>query len=148
MPAFDERRFFLRGVNVAYGLGRNGVPELITGAGPGGGPHVLVIDGTKLNQVSSAGQILPAAVLGSFYAYTPFFTGGVSVAAGDVNGDGVIDVITGAGPGGGPHVKVVDGIKLNDLSRVLLGGLDGLGKMANSPAALSASPGVPTRVIL
>jgi hypothetical protein len=108
--------FFLGGVNVAYGLGRNGVPELITGAGPGGGPHVLVIDGTKLNQVSSTGQILPSAVLGSFYAYDPAFTGGVSVAAGDVNGDGVIDVITGAGPGGGPHVKVVDGTKLNDLA--------------------------------
>jgi hypothetical protein len=106
---------FPGGVNVAFGLGNNGVPELITGAGPGGGPQVLVIDGTRLNQLLPNGQIAPSALLGGFYAYSPFFSGGVNVAAGDVNGDGVIDIITGAGPGGGPHVKVIDGTMLNQL---------------------------------
>jgi hypothetical protein len=44
----------------------------------------------------------------SFYAYDPAFVGGVSVASGDVTGDGISEVITGAGAGGGPHVRVID----------------------------------------
>lgn len=43
----------------------------------------------------------------SFFAYPAAFPGGVDVAAGDLSGDGVAELITGAGPGGGPHVLVL-----------------------------------------
>ena len=42
-------------------------------------------------------------------AYDPGFTGGVTVAMGDVNHDGFADLITATGPGGGPHIKVFSG---------------------------------------
>ncbi|MEY2471551.1 MAG: hypothetical protein QOK28_880 [Actinomycetota bacterium] len=78
--------------------GQSAQPEsvIVTGAGAGGGPHVEVWSD-------------PQTVIGSFYAYAPNFTGGVQVAAGDVNGDGYDDVVTGVGAGGGPHVKVFNG---------------------------------------
>ena len=73
----------------------DGLDEIVTGAGPGGDPHVVVR--------SLAGGT--ATILASFYAYELGLGGGVYVACGDVNGDGHADVITGAGAGGGPHVR-------------------------------------------
>jgi hypothetical protein len=41
----------------------------------------------------------------SFFAYDPAFLGGVTVAAADLTGDDVAEIISGAGPGGGQHVR-------------------------------------------
>src|SRR5204862_359769 len=47
--------------------------------------------------------------LRSFLAYDANFSGGVYVAAGDLNGDGKAEVVTGPGQGGGPHVRAFNG---------------------------------------
>jgi hypothetical protein len=88
---------FLGGVFVGTGdVNGDGRSDIISGAGPGTGAVVRIHDGRTQTEVRT------------FTAYSGF-TGGVRVAAGDVNGDGRDDIITGAGPGGGPHVKVFDG---------------------------------------
>ncbi|MCF7820183.1 MAG: hypothetical protein K9M44_01780, partial [Candidatus Pacebacteria bacterium] len=75
-------------------LNGDGTKEIITGAGQGGGPHVRVF--------SKDGKPL----IGGFFAYDRDFRGGVNVAVLDLNGDGTKEIITGAGQGGGPHVRV------------------------------------------
>ncbi|HET6574743.1 MAG TPA: FG-GAP-like repeat-containing protein [Fimbriiglobus sp.] len=75
----------------------DGVPDLIGGAGPGGGPAVRVLDGTT------------QAVLANFFAFEPTFTGGVFVAAADLDGDGKAEVVVTPDRGGGPVVAVFDG---------------------------------------
>lgn len=93
--AYDPN--FRGGVNVAVGdLNGDHVKEIIAGAGVGGGPHVRVFN--KNGKLINPG----------FFAYDPAFRGGVNVASGDVDGDGVDDIVTGPGKGGGPHVRVYD----------------------------------------
>src|SRR5439155_25556678 len=85
------------GVKVSGGdINGDGVDEIITGAGPGGGPNVEVF--------GSDGSLKA-----SFFAYDPNFRGGVNVAGADVEGDGFSEIVTGAGPGGGPHVRLFSG---------------------------------------
>ncbi len=94
--AFDPG--FLGGVRVgAADVTGDGIADIITGAGAGGGPHVKVFDGVT------------GAEIRSFFAFDPAFGGGVFVAGGDVGGDGIDDLLIGAGAGGSPEVKVFDG---------------------------------------
>ncbi|GAO40492.1 hypothetical protein SCH01S_48_01540 [Sphingomonas changbaiensis NBRC 104936] len=90
---------FAGGVRVALGdVTGDGVADYVTGAGVGGGPHVKVFDGVSLAEARS------------FFAYDPGFTGGVFVAAGDVNHDGIADIVTSSGAGAASgQVKVFDG---------------------------------------
>lgn len=39
------------------------------------------------------------------------------VASADINNDGTADVLTGTGPGGGPHVRVIDGASRHGSTR-------------------------------
>jgi hypothetical protein len=80
---------FRGGVRVAADdLNFDGQAELILAAGAGGGPHVKVVDGTKLGQFQADGQIADTALLGSFFTADPGFSGGVFVASDADHRDG------------------------------------------------------------
>src|SRR5204862_7446898 len=49
----------------------------------------------------------------------PGFAGGVRVATGDVNADGVEDLVAGMGPGGQPLVKVFSGVDGSQMAAFL-----------------------------
>ncbi len=97
--AYGTLRF---GVNVAAGdIDGDGYEEIITGAGPGEvfGPHVRAFDYDGTPGVSPVPGV-------SYLAYgTPKW--GVNVAAGDIDGDGFEEIVSGPGPGAvyGPHVR-------------------------------------------
>jgi hypothetical protein len=105
---------FTGGVSVAVGdTAGTGKLNVIVGAGAGGGPQVIVVDGTKFAQVQSNGQIANSAVLANFFAFAPSFTGGVFVSGGLFAGQ--YNLIVGAGPGGGPQVLAINGSQLSQL---------------------------------
>ena len=75
----------------------DGVEDTIVGTGPGIATQVRVLDGKT------------GAELFSFSPFEASFTGGVFLAAGDLNGDGKAEVIVTPDQGGGPRVLVFNG---------------------------------------
>lgn len=95
---------FSGGVFVAAGdVDGDGYADIVAGADAGGAPQVRVFSGTD------------GSIIHDFLAFTPSFSGGVRVAAGDLNGDGLADIVAGAGPGSVPQVNVFSGA---DLTRI------------------------------
>lgn len=105
--AFHPR--FRGGVFVAVGdIGGDGRFEIAVGANAGGNAGVAVFNAKT------------AEHLDQFFAYGQVdnlraFKGGVRVTIEDYNRDGKADLVTGAGPGSYPHLRVWD---LRDLSQI------------------------------
>jgi serralysin len=92
--AYDSYR---RRVFVAAGdIDGDGKAEIITGKG-NGSPYVRVW------KVGAGGTMSEVA---SFYANDSTYRGGVTVAVGDVDGDGKAEIITEAGPNRSSSVRV------------------------------------------
>ena len=93
---------FTGGVYVATGdLTGDGVADVVVTPDQGGGPRVQVYDGRTLARVADF-----------FGIDDPRFRGGARAAVGDINGDGVGDLLVAAGFGGGPRVAAFDGRSL------------------------------------
>jgi len=94
--AFDIN--FTGGVFVSAGLiNSDNKADVVVGRGAGGPPDVKVFSGAD------------RSLLLSFQAYAAGFPGGVTVGVlSDPQQPNAFDIVTGAGPGGGPHVRVFD----------------------------------------
>lgn len=78
--AYDEK--FLGGVNITdYDINNDNKDEILVSAGFSGGPHVRVMNGYGQDLVD-------------FYADDPGFIGGVKITKGDLNNDGISEIIT------------------------------------------------------
>ena len=99
---------FTGGVRVASGdFNADGVIDLVVGSGPGSASRVQVLDGAT------------GAVLFDVAPFEATFTGGVFVAAGDINMDGVPELVITPDQGGGPRVRVYDGATFGQLADFL-----------------------------
>jgi hypothetical protein len=81
------------------------------------------------------------AELRSFFAFDPSFRGGVRVAAADLNGSDLAEVVVGAGPGGAPEVVAFGGA-----TGAEVGSLEALDPGFPGGVAVAATP-IQTRVV-
>jgi len=94
--AFPQLQF-MNGVRVAMGdITGDGTPETLVTLGPGGGPQLRVFDGET------------GLLIRDFWAFDSWSGGGAFVATGDVNKDGVSDIVVSQG-WGTPQIRVFSG---------------------------------------
>jgi hypothetical protein len=95
---FPYAQTFDGGISVAVGdVNGDGKAEIFAGLASKGGA-IRVFDGATGN------------ILASYYAFAKNYTGGLNIAAGDVDGDGRSEVVAGLTVGSGPAIRVLDAL--------------------------------------
>jgi len=85
------------GINVSgIDLGGDGIGEILISSQKGFKPQVAIYR-------------TEGSLIREFMAYDESFTGGVNISDYDINNDGKDEILTGAGFGAGPHVRVFNG---------------------------------------
>jgi FG-GAP repeat len=95
-------------------LDGDGKAEIVIGGGPTEEPQPPPVNGPDQRVVAYHGD---GTRVGSFGAYEGLFQGGVRVALGDVNNDGVAEIVTAPGPGMEPEIGVFSQSWANDRDR-------------------------------
>ena len=99
------------GAYLALGdINGDGFADIIGGGGPQGGPRVFIVSGQEF--VGSGGAIIRQ--LGSFFVGDPDGRGGIRVAAKQLTGDNVADLITGNGDRSPSIVRIFDGTTIRE----------------------------------
>ena len=79
--AYDRK--FSGGVNVTVAdVNHDGLEEIITAPASGGGPHVRIFNGQ-------------GKAIGGFFAYDKNWRGGLKISSGDIDGDGLVEILAG-----------------------------------------------------
>lgn len=97
------------GGRVAVGdVNGDGVPDIAVGATSPGGPRITIWDGNGI--AGAAGNNLAPTInpLANFFVFEESQRDGAFISLGDVNNDGLADIIAGGGPNGGPRIRIAD----------------------------------------
>lgn len=88
----------------------DGLADLIFGGGPGGGPRVRIADAAQVLAAGNFGTLdnILGAVVANFFAGSDALRGGGRVAAHDLDGDGLSELITGSGDATLSEVRIYD----------------------------------------